>query len=181
MDGMHYFSSKVYFIQFKVFFWIEGACIPLFKRSGAFSMKASSHKPESMKDCNKILPPSTRSDCIFFWYNTSIICGRISLLKSNDMYSVNAFGWQGDSRVNTNVFILPLKSSKSRGNVNSLSITRRTGCLPYQFRVDREGLSSNAVCRPTNIASCSARFCVPACWSADWKVWSAFLLCGLYR
>lgn len=28
-------------------------------------MKASSHKPESMKDCNKILPPSTRSDCIF--------------------------------------------------------------------------------------------------------------------
>ena len=51
-----------------------------------------------------------------------------------------------------------LKSSKSRGNVNSLSITRRTGCLPYQFRVDREGLSSNAVCRPTNIASCSARF-----------------------
>ncbi len=64
----------------------------------------------------------------------------------------------GDFRVNTNVFILPLKSSKSRGNVNSLSITRRTGCLPYQFRVDREGLSSNAVCRPTNIASCSARF-----------------------
>lgn len=60
--------------------------------------------------------------------------------------------------MNTNVFILPLKSSRSRGNVNSLSITRRTGCLPYQFRVDKEGLSSNAVRRPTNIASCSARF-----------------------
>ena len=87
-----------------------------------------------------------------------MICGRMSLLKSSGMYVVNAFGWWWDSRVNTNVLILPLKSSRSRGKVRSLSMTRRRGCVPYQFRVDKEGLSSNAVRRPTNMASCSARF-----------------------
>ena len=50
-----------------------------------------------MKDCNKILRLLLEVIVFFSDIILPIICGRMSLLKSKDMYSVNAFADGGFS------------------------------------------------------------------------------------
>ena len=110
-----------------------------------------------MKDCNRMFPPSTNSDCSPCAYKYSMICGNIFCRKSMGMYSMLDCGECGFS-VNTSVRTFPSNKCSSGESFCFLSITIRTGDRPCQLRTVRPGLSSSAVRVPTIMALCSARF-----------------------
>ena len=124
---------------------------------GLSSTKASSQRLASMKDCSKVLPPSTKRDWRLRSYRTCMIWGNISCPKFIGRYSTPGRELWGCS-VNTSVGTLPSNKWSVGDRLSLRSMTRRTGERPYQLRTLREGLSSSAVRVPTSMAACSARF-----------------------
>lgn len=164
---MPYTSTEILFVDITIFI-VHFRCINTgCQMNGTLSTNASSQRLASMKDCSKVLPPSTKRDWRLRSYRTCMIWGNISCPKFIGRYSTPGRELWGCS-VNTSVGTLPSNKWSVGDRLSLRSMTRRTGERPYQLRTLREGLSSSAVRVPTSMAACSARFYVPSWKSTEW-------------